>query len=356
MLGDRPVQFLPLVQMNANATRGRVPLIVRYMWALSQLARRGKLQQFNILDFHRIEPVALFGSKWQWMNVLLHQDMSVLRSADSDIMWRHAPWLYEAIERRLFRRVVRIFAVRQSAVDRYRALYPELSDKFAFLPTWVDNTLFHPERSEEARQSLRISILGGLGVDTRRRVLINVGRLDSQKDPLLLLEAFAQLSAHSQDLHLLLVGDGDLRARVTSTISTLGLGGRVTLLGVKAPEEIARLLRASDLFVLSSAYEGMPIAVLEALAAGVPVASTDVGEIRLVVRQGISGAISTGRTAAQFSACMAKALQSLDRMRGDPCVESVRPYWPQKVLGAMYENHREQGRMGARTAGPPVPG
>jgi hypothetical protein len=58
-LGQREVRFLPLVAMDARAGRGRVPLVVRYMWALNHYAKTIGLSTFNILDFHRVEPVWL---------------------------------------------------------------------------------------------------------------------------------------------------------------------------------------------------------------------------------------------------------------------------------------------------------
>jgi glycosyltransferase involved in cell wall biosynthesis len=132
----------------------------------------------------------------------------------------------------------------------------------------------------------------GLGLPADTRLMIFVGRLDRQKDPLLLLDAFARSAASDPGLHLVVVGDGALRGEVEAGIATRGIAKRVTLLGALGAARIAGWLRAADLFVLSSAYEGMPIAVLEALACGFPVASTDVGEIRRVVRDGITGRIA----------------------------------------------------------------
>ena len=342
VLGNRTIRYLPLVWMDSTAARGRVPLIARYVWALHRLASLGELRKFDVLDFHRIEPVALFRNGQQSKNILLHQDMSVLRSANSDIMWRHAPWLYEAIERRLFDRLDRIFAVRRSAVERYQLLYPQFADKFAFLPTWFDDTIFRPNQSSEAGAQLKAQVLAELGIHGPRRLLITVGRLDHQKNPMLLLQAFRELCERETDLHLLMVGDGGLRGSVVAALKAANLQAHVSLLGVKGPADIAGLLRASDLFVLSSAYEGMPIAVLEALACGTPVASTDVGEIRLIVKPGENGQISAAGTAAALAAAMSKALQGLERSRGAPCVQSVLPYRPEKVLSVVYDNHRRQ--------------
>jgi glycosyltransferase involved in cell wall biosynthesis len=345
LLGGRAIQCLPLVWMSPTAARGRVPLVVRYMWTLNSALSRRRLQEFNILDFHRVEPVALFRGDARPKNLLLHQDMSVLRSASSDIMWRHAPWLYEAIEKRLFASLDRIYAVRQTAVQRYVRLYPGMADKFAFLPTWVDDSIFNSVESPDAANVLKQQLLGEIGVPKDRRLLIFVGRLDHQKDPLLLLQAFRSVATEIPDLHLVVIGDGNLRGRVEAEVATLELAGRVALLGVRGATEIARWLKVSDLFVLSSAYEGMPIAVLEALATGLPVVSTDVGEIRLLVKSNVNGEISPGRTAEHLAEAMIRALRNVEKLRGSSCVAAVQPYLPQRVLGLMYDNHRRQAGL-----------
>ena len=341
-LGGREVSYWPLVSMDPTGKRGKMPLIIRFMWALRKVAREGGLADFDILDFHRIEPLILFGSDTRPKNVLLHQDMSVIRNKDSDILWRHMPWAYEAIERRLFQQVDTIFTVRQSAVVRYAELYPQLKHRFRFIPTWVDTTVFRPDDAQ-ARAQVRSRVRRDLGIAESARLLIFVGRLDQQKNPLLLLEAFRICRRSHPDLHLMMVGDGGLRSKVEASIQSAGLQGSVNLLGVRSPAQIAVLLRGADCFFMSSAYEGMPIAVLEALATGLPVVTTDVGEIRLVVQDGVNGAISASQSTDALSTALLQALDRLEAMHGVPSARSVEAYHPGSVLNIMYENHRRQG-------------
>jgi glycosyltransferase involved in cell wall biosynthesis len=345
-LGNRNVRFLPLVIMDAKARHSAVPLVVRYMWALSRHARGNNLAAFNILDFHRIEPVWLFRRDDRPKNMIVHQDMSVLRDKNCDIMWRHAPWLYERIESSLFRHVDHIFAVRQTAVSRYRNLYPDLANRFSFIPTWVDTSVFSAPKNFDERARARANLRSALGIGkTANRILVYVGRLDKQKDPLLLLRAFCEAVRQQDDLHLVVIGDGDLRQQVEAARKELVIENRVSLLGVKRPSEIVQVLHGSNLFVLSSAYEGMPIAVLEALATGLPVASTNVGEVPLVVRNGVSGQISAERSAGALATAICTALGQSESMTGEPCETSVASYRPEKVLSLLYENHRRQAKV-----------
>jgi len=92
--------------------------------------------------------------------------------------------------------------------------------------------------------------------------------------------------------------------------------------------------------VLSSAYEGMPIAVLEALASGVPVVTTKVGEVERVVRHMINGIVVREATPQSLGEGLCAALHRLKTLRGAPCERAVLPYRPERVLSRYYENHR----------------
>jgi glycosyltransferase involved in cell wall biosynthesis len=344
-LGGREVRYLPVVSIDPAAARSFVPQTLQYMRSLHKILGTQRIAALDILDFHRIEPSYLFRKDARPKNVLLHQDMSVIRDKNSDINWRHFPWAYERIERSLFNRLDRIFCVRQSAVERYSKLYPAMARKFAFIPTWVDTSIYGPGRPDDRANSRRQLQLG-----VATKLLVFVGRLDRQKDPLLLLEAFRIALEHDTELRLVLIGDGTLRAKVDEVSQSEKLRGRVTVTGALSRPEIANMLRAADLFVMSSAYEGMPIAVLEALATGLPVVSTDVGELRRVLRNGLNGYLSEGHTPALLADAILQALSHLSEIRGTPCESSVTPYHPEKVLGLIYENHRRQA---ARINRPP---
>jgi glycosyltransferase involved in cell wall biosynthesis len=237
----------------------------------------------------------------------------------------------------------KIFAVRQSAVQRYRQLYPEFASRFAFIPTWVDSTVFVPSHSESRRELTRTALRRRIGIPPDAPLLIFVGRLDQQKDPLLLIESLKLSVAAKPNLHLAILGDGVLRSRVQEVARDHGLAAQVHFLGVQPPLEIAETLRGADLYVLCSAYEGMPIAMLEALATGLPVVTTDVGEVRLVVQDGINGQISAARDPASFADAILRGLSRAEIMRGAACKQAVSKFHPEPVLENIYANHRLQG-------------
>lgn len=122
-------------------------------------------------------------------------------------------------------------------------------------------------------------------------VIGTVGRLDPVKDHLTLLQAFAHLATllpHLQnDLRLVIAGGGSLEASLRKEAEAFGIDHQVWFAGPR--DDVSILLQHFDLFVLSSIAEGVPMTVLEAMAAGVPVVATDVGGVREVIRPYIDG-------------------------------------------------------------------
>jgi len=108
-----------------------------------------------------------------------------------------------------------------------------------------------------------------------------------QKAPVDFIKLAGALKDNFPGARFVLVGDGILRGEVVSSISKLGLKGRVILTGWR--QDIPAILSCLDVFVLTSLWEGLPIVVLEALAAGVPVLATDTGGIREIVSEGVNG-------------------------------------------------------------------
>ena len=115
--------------------------------------------------------------------------------------------------------------------------------------------------------------------------LIAVGRLKAPKDFLTLIRALAALA--DQEYEALIVGDGPDRSEVEDEIQRLGLEGRVQLAGERS--DVPELLAASDVFVLSSRSEGLPVSVLEAMAAELPVVASGVGGLAELVVDGETG-------------------------------------------------------------------
>ncbi len=131
-----------------------------------------------------------------------------------------------------------------------------------------------------------------LGLDPDAEVIGTVGRLSEQKDPITLLRAFKRVVAARPRAHLLVVGDGPLRAEVEETVTALALDDVVHLTG--ADHEPGRWYSSMDAFALSSRWEGLPRVVVEALSSGLPVVSTRCGGLVELEAQGAATLCAVG--------------------------------------------------------------
>jgi len=144
-----------------------------------------------------------------------------------------------------------------------------------------------------------------LGVPERAFVVIQVARLDATKNHRLALEAFRQLAADFPSALLLLVGDGPERARLESAAVELQLSAKMKFLGSRS--DVRRLLSAADVAILTSLSEGIPLSLIEAMAAGLPVVATSVGGVPEVVEHGVTGLLVPSENPSALS----DALRSL---------------------------------------------
>jgi glycosyltransferase involved in cell wall biosynthesis len=188
-------------------------------------------------------------------------------------------WLMRGGIRTTFSRADRLIAVSKKVADAVQ-LYTGLPiERIRTIPNGVK-----PGRvcSTEDRNRLRRA----LGLPADRSVLVSVGRLTRQKGYPFLLGALASMASKERPLSLI-AGDGPDRMGLEARIKTLNLEQDVCLLGNR--QDVPDLLAAADLFVLPSLWEGLPLALLEAMAAGLPAVVTAVGENPEVIEPDKSG-------------------------------------------------------------------
>lgn len=164
----------------------------------------------------------------------------------------------------------------------------------------VDTAVFRPLDQSEARRQL------GLQEDVR--VYLFVGNFLPVKNPQLLVRAFARHreSSGDHDCILVMAGKGPLQDEVRALAGSLGIAGHVRLAGPLSSDKIAQHMVAADVLCLSSRNEGLPNVILEALACGLPVLSTDVGGISEIVTPELGKLVPESDEAA-FAAALATA-------------------------------------------------
>jgi glycosyltransferase involved in cell wall biosynthesis len=183
--------------------------------------------------------------------------------------------------------------VSQAAVERYIDIKAAPKDKISFIPNGIDFSRFRPNK--EIRSKLR----NKFNIDDHF-VWLAVGRLEEQKDYPNMLTSFSKMLEHHR---LLIVGEGPLLASLQELSKSLGVEARVSFLGRRT--DVADLMNAADAYLMSSAYEGLPMVLLEAAASELPMVATNVGGNREIILEGQNGYL----VKAHDSDALASAMQ-----------------------------------------------
>ena len=138
----------------------------------------------------------------------------------------------------------------------------------------------YPRFNEQSKQTLKDS----LNIQEGEFVIGSVGRLTNQKAHHFLIDAVKRLKAQNVSIKCLIAGDGNRRQELEEKIRIMGLSSHIQLLGFR--KDVIEILDLMDVFVLTSIDEGLPMALLEAMARAKPVVSTPVGGIDRVIRHG----------------------------------------------------------------------
>jgi glycosyltransferase involved in cell wall biosynthesis len=159
----------------------------------------------------------------------------------------------------------------------------------------------------------RSEVRAGLGFGAEAHLMTMVGTFKRQKGHRHLVAAAAAMVPRFPTLHILLVGDGELADEVRLQVQAAGLSDHVHFLGTR--RDVPELLSASDSFVLPSLWEGLPVALTEAMASGLPVVATDVSGTSQVVIDGESGLLVPPGDAEALA-------EAMNRLLSDPALAS----------------------------------
>jgi len=174
-------------------------------------------------------------------------------------------------------------------------------DRLTVIENGIDTSEFVPGRTGEP-------IRASLGIPSDAFVVGCFARLTPQKGLQYLLDAAARLAGKHPNLRVVVAGDGPLRQELIDRAEQLGLSGCVTFLGFR--RDTKDLLAAMDVFTLSSIEEGLPMAMLEAMSAGVPVVTTSVGDIPKVIEHGRNGLLVRAREPGELADALDRLVES----------------------------------------------
>lgn len=329
-LAGREIQFMPLFNLQNDNVRSLVPTTLKYTAALL-----GHSLDSDFMHFHRLEPT-LATLHWSGDKTLfIHNDIQKQMQAKGDanaILWRRFPQAYFLLEGLLLKQFNQIVSCNSESVKLYQQRYPTIAERVAFIKNTVDSQIFYPLSLEE-QQEKKAVLIRRLQLSKNTQFILFAGRLHPQKDPILLVRAIAALA--DLNVHLLIAGDGELAMQVRAEIEQLGLTKRVTMLGPVVQDELAKLHQVASVFVLSSAYEGLPLVVLEALACGTPVVTTNCGETPKLLPTNC-GVVCQELTPVAIADAVRKVIQHPESYPPEACVRATQPYIAANVIGEIY--------------------
>jgi glycosyltransferase involved in cell wall biosynthesis len=174
------------------------------------------------------------------------------------------------VERAAIRRSSHVFICSERGRKYYAQRYPRYARRFEVLPSAVDGDRFRLIGTEAARRAL--------GIDQAVFLVLFAGRIEEVKDPLLWVNAFHQVCARLPDARGAILGSGAQAPEMLRMLECYGISNRLLCLKGVPEAELALWYNAADVLLLTSHFEGSPRVVVEALACGTPVVSTDVGD------------------------------------------------------------------------------
>lgn len=245
-----------LVDLDATRVSRSLPALVRYLRRVRPHALLSALNHANVIALWACK-LARVGT-----HVVITEHNNVTRNMRLTAGSRSR--LVLSLMRRFYPWASSIVAVSNGVAD-------DLSQALA-LPRERVEVIYNPAVTERLRELSQQTLVHPWLVGGSPPVIVAVGRLTAQKDYPTLIQAFAALRAQ-RDARLVILGEGELRVTLEARIAELGIAEDVALPGFV--DNPYAWMRQAALFVLSSAWEGLPTVLVEAMACGTPVISTD---------------------------------------------------------------------------------
>lgn len=236
--------------------------------------------------------------------ILAGVDNIIVTEQNVDV-WKK--WYHKVIDRFLFRWTRYVICVSGDVLNFYHNNFGLSFAKLRMIPNAIDLKLFD---INEKYSGLRNS----LNLPNDAFLFVCPARLHPQKAHQVLINAAKILivQGHTR-FHILLVGDGERREELCQLVASEGLSQQVHFLGLR--QDIPEILLQCDAFLLSSDYEGLSLAILEGMAARLPIIATDVGGNSQLVQNGINGYLSPPQDPGQLAVSMLKVIVDPDTAR-----------------------------------------
>lgn len=304
----RKVNFLPIVRVSSHNKKAFIPLSLKFSYNLHKF--RGLIDSDDYLLCQRNEYVLALSSLKNKKYAFIHSDISLhLQPGISESGWSKLSFLYDFLQKIAFQKVNYIFSVNHNSIKYVCNKIENIDNKISFIHTWADpNRFSYVDKNDRVKYGLELA--QAYDVDPQKKRLIFLGRFQKPKNIKLLLSSFMNVK---DDCVLFMAGAGDELSFIKNYIHEHSLQNNIILLGNVPHDKIPNLLRSCDIYVSSSHFEGMSIALMEALLSGLYVVTTDTGEARYLLDNDKNGLIVSDFSVENFTNTLKKAIEILNQ-------------------------------------------
>jgi len=290
-----------------------VPELVREIspvndWrALRSLAQIFRVERFDIVHTHSSKTGILgrLAGRMAGVPVVMHTVHGYAFPAARNVF---QSGLYLALEWLGARITDALVLLKQDDMEVARRRLHAPLRRLHLVPNGVDVECYAPRA--EARSEIRRH---KLGIDEGCVAVGMVGRLWEQKNPDCFMRAAIRLLREGRDARFFLIGDGELAAGLEARIREAGHTDQIRILGWR--DDVGELLAGLDIFVLPSRWEGLPLAIMEAMSAGLPAVVSDIPGNRDLVDHGVDGHVFSPDDDAELAARLASLIEDADLRR-----------------------------------------
>lgn len=181
-----------------------------------------------------------------------------------------------------------------------------------------------------------------LGVPKDKVVIGYIVRMTKQKDPITLLHAIADVIRFSPKMHFLMVGEGDMKDEVVQVAKNMKIDHAITFSGFRS--DIPQLLKAIDVYVLPSLWEGLPIGIIEAMAMQKPIVCSDIEANQELIKDGVNGLVVPTRHPKKLAEALFKVAHDkvlADQLAAQALEDAVEKFQLDQMVEAIQEKYIE---------------
>ena len=325
----REYDFLPVSKVLKDKEKTYIPFRLRVVLGLIKYKKIINKIKLDSLYIHSAElGIPFWNNKSSSIVYHVHGDPGQTLKYSRFSLFRGNLWtkLYYSFIRKTINKSQKVIWAANKSKELYLSAQPDMKQivdaKSITIHSSFDNRLKCSNKTIEL---------------PKRKHLVTVARLAAIKRIDFIIKVVNRLIQEGQNIDLLICGDGEEKDNLTKLAEKLDLQDRIIFLGLLDKSKLAQVLDQSEAFLFASESEAMSLVVLESLFMGVPVVSTNVGDLKDAVVNNISGYIVDGYDIELYSTCVKNVLSNTKQYYSEACKKIARRYTPQNMAMSIHE-------------------